>query len=285
MPRFLLPRRSTPHRVAAIALYRALLVRCSSAPLPNELQSSLRNAIQNKFRKNRNLQGPYQLGLTFRAGYETLDHLDAASAGDASSIAFLLKLIPSLPRGIARLPPQPRLSPSPPDRSKKTLACLPPGQKELDAHPRKVLSGPRHVPILASANGLPFLRLKKPQPENLSRMLRQKLDSRMSLFDKKVLLLNYWAPIAINEDMWDEILRKECGIAESKASPKWLEAISEAKVENNKLHEKHMLADRELALRMQQIVDQETELALKEGQKIVRGRKRRPRSRHLFSYP
>lgn len=30
----------------------------------------MRNAIRNKFRKNRKIQSPYQLGLVFRAGYE-----------------------------------------------------------------------------------------------------------------------------------------------------------------------------------------------------------------------
>ena len=88
MPRFLQPKNSTQHRVAgpsikriflkisrltvgsAIALYRALLSGCSSVALPDNERTSLRNAIQNKFRQNRKLQSPYQLGLSFKLGYE-----------------------------------------------------------------------------------------------------------------------------------------------------------------------------------------------------------------------
>jgi hypothetical protein len=92
MPQFLQPNKSTQHRVAgtlfevalritktnssaAIALYRALLSRCSSAPLPNDDRVSLRNAVRNKFRRSRNLQSPYLLGLSFKAGYEVCEVL------------------------------------------------------------------------------------------------------------------------------------------------------------------------------------------------------------------
>lgn len=54
----------------AIALYRALLSGCSSAALPDDDRTALRNAIRNKFRQNRKLQSPYQLGLSFQLGYE-----------------------------------------------------------------------------------------------------------------------------------------------------------------------------------------------------------------------
>lgn len=86
MPRFLQPKKSTEHRVAgpliaytrasltdsfpAIALYRALLSGCSSATLSDNDRTSLRNAIRNKFRQNRKIQSPYQLGLSFKLGYE-----------------------------------------------------------------------------------------------------------------------------------------------------------------------------------------------------------------------
>ncbi len=55
---------------SAIALYRALLTGCSSAALPDDDRTSLSNAIRNKFRQNRKLQSPYQLGLSFKLGYE-----------------------------------------------------------------------------------------------------------------------------------------------------------------------------------------------------------------------
>ncbi|KAF2272576.1 uncharacterized protein EI97DRAFT_344271, partial [Westerdykella ornata] len=276
MPRFLLPKSSTPHRVAAIALYRALLSRCTSAPLPDEDRSSLRNAVRQKFRRNRKIASARQLGLTFRAGYEILDHLDAASAGDTSSASFLTSVISNLTPGLKR-PPPPR-HPTPPPPAKKELACLPPENAVLRVRPRQVVSGPRHVPILCSANGIPFLRLTKPQPASLSRVLRQKLDTRNLLFDRKVLISNYWIPIATQEDKWDEILQQELGFRDDPEAEEdtWVGVFEQAYNDNTKQHEMHLKKDKAIAQKMLEIVDKETELALKEGQKIVRGRRHRP---------
>jgi hypothetical protein len=54
----------------AIALYRALLSRCSASPLPAEDRTSLQHAIRNKFKQNRKIQSSRQLDILFRAGYE-----------------------------------------------------------------------------------------------------------------------------------------------------------------------------------------------------------------------
>ncbi|KAF2182239.1 hypothetical protein K469DRAFT_586944 [Zopfia rhizophila CBS 207.26] len=272
MPRFLLPRRSTPHRVAAIALYRALLSRCASSLLPDEQRNSLQNAIRNQFRKNRKLQSPYQLGLTFQTGYKVLDHLDESNTGSTTSTQFLVKFVTSLPRHITR--PRRTKSPlSPPHPLRKKLACLPPEKAVLSVRPYTKVSGPRHVPILCSANGIPFLRLKKPQPPSLSRILRQKLDKRIKKFDQKTLLLNYWMPLAKHEDEWDYIIRRELG-GEGE-SVKWVDAVRKAEIENTIAYERDIARTREIAERMQRIVDSETALAIKEGQKVVRGRRRR----------
>jgi hypothetical protein len=97
MPRFLTPKKSTEHRVAgasplhthpfhaltlspAIALYRALLSGCTSAALPDDDRTALRNAIRNKFRQNRKLQSAYQLGLSFKLGYEVPYHTPHSSS-------------------------------------------------------------------------------------------------------------------------------------------------------------------------------------------------------------
>ncbi|KAF2131593.1 hypothetical protein P153DRAFT_394911 [Dothidotthia symphoricarpi CBS 119687] len=273
MPRFLQPKKSTQHRVAAIALYRALLSRCSTAALPNDDRNSLRNAIQNKFRKNRKIQSPYQLGLSFKAGYETLDHLDASTTGDTTSTKFLTTLIAAIPRGLTRTPWR-RPLPPPPSPPKERLACLPPEKAVLNVRPYANVSGPRHVPILASANGVPFLRITKPQPPALSRMLRQKLERRIDNFHRKVELVHYWMPMGRHEDEWDELINEQLEGREDNV--KWVDAIQLSDRENQEAYDKDMANDKELVKKMQRIVDAETELALKEGRTIVRGRKRRP---------
>ena len=135
-------------------------------------------------------------------------------------------------------------------------------------------SGPRHVPILASANGIPFLRLTKPQPPALSRILRQRLQRKIDLFDSKVLLSNWWLPTCQQEDEWDNLLEEQLG--KGKDTVKWTDAIRRAEIENQWAYERDLRKDRDMTKDMQAIVDKEMELALKEGQTIVRGRKRRP---------
>ncbi|KAH6860970.1 hypothetical protein BKA58DRAFT_392546 [Alternaria rosae] len=275
MPRFLQPKRSTQHRVAAIALYRALLSRCSSAPLPDDDRLSLFNAIRNKFRRNRKIQSPYQLGLSFKAGYETLDHLDASATGDTASASTLTQLISQLPRGLTRAPPiRPYEKTTLPDLPKERLACLPPERAVLNVRPYATTSGPRRVPVLASANGVPFLRLTKPQPPALSRVIQQRLRRKIELFDTRVLLENWWLPICQQEDVWDVLITAQ--LREREDTVKWADAIHDSARANQEAHEADIRKDRETTKKMQRIVDMETELALKEGQTIVRGRKRHP---------
>ncbi|CAO2650747.1 Nn.00g020390.m01.CDS01 [Neocucurbitaria sp. VM-36] len=292
MPRFLQPKKSTQHRVAAIALYRALLSRCSSVSLPENDRLSLRNAIRNKFRKNRKIQSPYQLGLSFKAGYEvtqnlpraaeplvdnsqTLDHLDVSTTGDADNAGVLTRLIANLPRGLTRSPPLSRRRLDPPtDLPKERLSSLPSERAVLNVRPYAKTSGPRHVPILASANGVPFLRLTKPQPPALSRILRQRLERKQSLFDMMIFLANWWMPLCRQEDEWDERMNRQ--LMRREDGPKWVDAIQLSERENQEAYDRGLEKDREISRKMQRIVDMETELALKEGQTIVRGRKRRP---------
>ncbi|EAT85796.1 hypothetical protein HBH56_033060 [Parastagonospora nodorum] len=277
MPRFLQPKNSTQHRVAAIALYRALLSRCSSAPLADDDRVSLRNAIRNKFRRNRNLQSPYLLGLSYKAGYETLDHLDASSNGNSASLDILKQLVPQLSKSITRTP-RPRVYPAPISPPKERLSCLPPERAVLNVRPFAKTSGPRRVPIIATANGVPFLRLTKPQPPALSRMLRQRLTSKMNLFNVKVTLGNWWLPMAQQEDEWDALVNTRAGrkLDAEEEKVQWVDAIKMSERENQAAYEKDLAKDRAYIRKMQRIVDLETKLALEEGQTIIRGRKKRP---------
>ncbi|KAF2019108.1 hypothetical protein BU24DRAFT_489138 [Aaosphaeria arxii CBS 175.79] len=268
MPQFLFPRKATRHRVAAIALYRALLSRCTSIPLADENQKELSNVVRQKFRKNRKLQSPYQIGLAFRAGYETLDHLDAASAGSEKSTSFIQKLLESLPPGIKRPPPIRR-----PATPKPTS---PPKKPVLDVRPYAQLSGPRHIPKLASANGIPFLRLTKPQPPTLTRVILQKMKRNNQRFDDRVLLGNYYMPQAEQEDEWDAILLRNLGVSKDEAGAdhiQWVNAVAHATRKNLKEFNRNTSNTLRLRDRMIEIIDKETELAKAEGQEVVRGKK------------
>lgn len=128
------------------------------------------------------------------------------------------------------------------------------------------------------------MRLKKPQPESLSRVIRQKLDNRIKMFDHKVMLANYWKPLAMYEEEWDKILEVHCGFIEEdegsvftrRREDKWQYEVILAEDANGLKYDKEMATDREVAARMVKLIDEETELATLEGQKIVRGRKNKP---------
>lgn len=148
----------------------------------------------------------------------------------------------------------------------------------LNVRPYAKVNGPRQVPILSSANGVPFLRLTKPQPANLSRVLRQKLDRRLERFHERVILSHYEMPLATQEDQWDEMLRRELGLVEGHGEARWADAVALAQRENVKWYEQEMAKDRLTAAKMQKIVDQETALAIQEGRPIARGRKERQKA-------
>ncbi|KAH7414355.1 hypothetical protein DE146DRAFT_32587 [Phaeosphaeria sp. MPI-PUGE-AT-0046c] len=277
MPRYLQPIQSTQHRVAAIALYRALLSRCSSAPLPGDDRAALRNAVQNRFRRSKNMQSPTMLGLSFKAGYEALDHLDAASTKDTASLAALTKVISKLPRNLTCAPRR-RTFASPSLSPQERLACQPPENAVLNVRPYAKTSGPRRVPLLASANGVPFLRLTKPQPPALSRVIRQRLVKKMNVFNTKVMLNNWWLPMAKQEDEWDALVRGRTGkiIDGDDDRVRWVDAIWLSEQANQEAYTRDLAYDKDMTRKMQRIVDLETAMALKEGQTIVRGRKKRP---------
>lgn len=62
----------------------------------------------------------------------------------------------------------------------------------------------RKVPVLVNARGIPFLRLKKPQPKNLSGVIRAKLEKR---WDRIVLRdrLQVDLLFAEDEEAWDKL--------------------------------------------------------------------------------
>lgn len=184
-------------------------------------------------------------------------------------------MIAELPRALTRAPTaRPLPVPQQPDPERERQAGLPPERAVLNVRPYAKTSGPRHVPILASANGVPFLRFTKPQPPMLTRIIRQRLERRQVIFDTKIFLNNWWKPMCQSEDVWDDLLRAQ--LNEGEEEGKWVDAIRLSLSHNHEAYRQENDRDKRLTKRMQYIVDKETELALKEGRTIVRGRRRRP---------
>ena len=77
--------------------------------------------------------------------------------------------------------------------------------------PYESLSGRRHVPKFVNANGLPMLRFKKPQSAFLSRVLNDKIERRIKLYDD-LRSLEEEIHMARQEDEWDRLLSEECWV-------------------------------------------------------------------------
>jgi hypothetical protein len=122
--------------------------------------------------------------------------------------------------------------------------------------PQLSLNGKRKVPVLVNARGVPFLRIKKPQPRNLSGVIRNKLERRWNRIvarDRLTAELLF----AKDEDAWDHLTN-------ATEQPTWSE---EVKLALDDVYEKVRETDRrnrQLAENMWKVVLEERELAKKE---------------------
>ncbi|KAI0517983.1 hypothetical protein F5B22DRAFT_601300 [Xylaria bambusicola] len=231
--RFLIPARSSRHRIACLALYRALLRLAPQISLPDDLatgwgpgKNPVAIHIRRAFKHNVGDTSPRILYPALSAGYRMLSVLhDAATAPNSEHHASIIKLLQSRleerKRSLANRPaPRPSYDPesdrprpgtiplivkvSPPPNafgptSKPTYA--------IPTRPRPLSelggTGKRKVPHIDMASDIPFLRLTKPQPAILSRVLRQKVNKRIARTELYTALQKEALPNAKIEDAWD----------------------------------------------------------------------------------
>lgn len=70
---------------------------------------------------------------------------------------------------------------------------------------------------MTQSGGIPFLRIRKPQPENLTRVIRSKITQKLKHNARFNILRNYYIALAEYEDRWDEHLATFCNIDAGKA--------------------------------------------------------------------
>ncbi|KAL1306987.1 hypothetical protein AAFC00_005619 [Neodothiora populina] len=304
MPKYIPPRKSGPHRIAAIALYRALLVRCDTAQVASEHRSTLRNVIRNKFRSNANLQSTVLLRNAFTAGHEALDHLHFSATGRQESTSYLADLISRLPAHMAKPPPRAQPAPTEKPASRPPLAT---GWENsaLAARPRplsQLKGGKRNIPVLVSANRIPILRTQKPVSHALSVYIHARVVQRQRRHDRRWELMEA-ARVAQGEDLWDrEIERKlqeardaeedgdQAGEEEEQSStsklvsggarePSWESEIQRALKEVGKSLLREAEKNKSWAAKMVELIDREKETAEKERKerKMMRNQERRDR--------
>lgn len=285
MPTFLPPHKSGVHRIAAIALFRALLQQCKALQntLPTPTTSQLQNLIRHRFKSQRHVTSSRQLKLGFAAGYEAIDHLDAAVAGDQSRTQVLLDLLSRAPESVKRAPKnetwerwqrqEKRKAAVREDFARRAAAKEKFFQRPVPLE--RLSGGVRRIPVLVNANHVPVLRIKKPQPLALSKYLNSRVKQRQRRHDRR-WELEELAALGRAEDRWDALVFGEYGIKEGggRRGGRWeafaIEGLKE--IQGALMREKER--NRDMAVRMQGLVDREVELRERE-----RAEKRRVRNR------
>ncbi|KAI5285335.1 hypothetical protein KEM52_002489, partial [Ascosphaera acerosa] len=267
------------------ALYRALLRRCGTLRRTGTEPANLIGLAQQQFRKLRHLDSPTRIANAFKAGREALDLLHDCVDGSQPSRIQLHTLLQSSAALASNLQTQRQAQAAtyrPTDsqdvgkrqqrraegRARRRPDALRghPGTQPLTAvRPWARVSGRRRVPVLVNARGLPFLRIKKPQPPALSRALRSYLDNRWKRVERRDRLEEEMLQ-ADAEDRWDEIVRAAMGHNETPAEREctWKLATQQALNAVNALVLKH---DREAGKRAEAMFDvvlRERELAKQE---------------------
>lgn len=131
-----------------------------------------------------------------------------------------------------------------------------PDREPILSRPRPKVPGRRRVPVLVNAGGLPYLRIKKPQPRILNFVIKSKLETRWRRIQRRERL-QVELEMARAEDRWDKIV--------GEADPEsWTVPILTSLWEVNKMIEQADNNTARLAKSMWEVVLKERELAEKE---------------------
>ncbi|KUJ20662.1 uncharacterized protein LY89DRAFT_779394 [Mollisia scopiformis] len=207
-----LPRKSSAHRIACIALYRALLKQCPHIPLPDDVPlrgntNPITHFIQKAFRKNVYHTSPKLVVTALETGYAACSLLHHAATSSPESPNPSLLQVHDLLRAQSNSYVASKLAcPPKPPPGRPASKAYPGAPKAVDIRPlpKEKLTGRRHVPKLVAVHGIfPFLRFRKPQSAYLSRVLTQKVKRKLRRFERLAEMegakeMGEW------EDVWED---------------------------------------------------------------------------------
>ena len=285
MPHYLVPRKSGIHRAACFALYRALL-RASRSRVSHEsisqndphrktcLQHGLKSPnslrVTAAFHRNSQLQAPHAIIAQLQRGYDLLAAFRAGTVPiDDVTIG---------PKTYKRRNPRCYISKKNPisngvnQASSPSIFSRPLPQSKLSG------SGIRKVPLLVNGNGIPFLRIHKPQPVALGLRIAKMILWRQKRWDNIKFLEEYSVPAARMEDKWERILIKEFGSIDELVGADLVENevyTGEGEVKNDNTHSWHIAPGeqdqrprKKSRLRMVKFADAVNEALKEERQKL-----------------
>jgi len=289
---FVNPRKSAAHKLACSALYRSLL-RQSIRFADETTSTALVNLIRHRFHYDQSINSPTVICDTLKKGRQARTVIQAAADGSPTALAQLTSTLDQVAKHSSELADlrthQNSLrSPTSPGklskiahvqdlRSKQWAEKIPNPIPVLDRPvPQEQLPNPekpRRVPILASSQGIPFLRYKAgAQSPKLSRILRD-IYARDFKRWEAIIRLQDEIEHARLEDDWDKILCAQSGYQDTPdtlneyergTTKSWTEDTKVALKEMQQKHKESASRKTEMTFRMWDIVQREKELATRE---------------------
>ncbi|CAG8983644.1 hypothetical protein HYALB_00004075 [Hymenoscyphus albidus] len=278
-PAHFIPQKSGAHRIACIALYRALLNQCSRIPLPPEYFARgpinpIKHLIRKKFKQNQDVTSHQRIVKILKTGYAYEALLRSTANDDPTSKSQLFSLLTTI-QNEAQI-----ASVTIPNPPKKPLArparpvAIPGAPKVLDIRPlplSEIKGGIRHAPTITfPSNGLfATLKFKKEVPSYVARVIRQKDERRIKLIDRLQLLDVLLMEVEYEEE-WEELVMD---VAEEEGKVRatetevwgfWRNELGAALADTKTILSRFIRAANRDGKRMMEIVEQERELALKE---------------------
>jgi hypothetical protein len=116
----------------------------------------------------------------------------------------------------------------------------------------EIKSDVRRLPVLIGANGYPFIRVKKPQPEYLNRVLRDKIERKSVRLERVIEFGGERLDLAVEEQEWDERL----GLS-GRGEGNWQKVLVEEAQRVGVQMQNESVRTGELGRRMTEVVDRE----------------------------
>lgn len=219
MPSFYNPARDSRHRAACFALYRALLRQSQRVFLPAELTSRpdwihpITYLVKSGFRRNKIDTSPRLVTSALRSGYRFLTLLARAQDISSASHAEVITFLRSRQKAFPPPRPPPSVAPAKPCPTPLLTKVSGPGERPLYRPtvrplPLHDLSGTRKVPVFDDAQGIPFLRIGKPESHSHANFLKYKAARRQLRISAFQELWEERRLGASEEDMWEATIEK-----------------------------------------------------------------------------
>ncbi|KAF6822875.1 DNA repair protein [Colletotrichum musicola] len=231
-----IPARNSRHRIAVIALYRALARQARGINLPQDVcrhgKNPVPELVKRGFRRNKADVSQRLVFAALSAGYKFITLFRNAQVEGSKEHSEIVAYLREKNELIARSEANQRRRRKP--RKPRSLRGLPPPPPVLKKvskegerpryvsprypRPRDSFKGRRKIPhVVVTSSDHVFLRQKSPQPRAVTNLLRRKQARKMRMVDYMTGVREGGAQFAEAEDKWDRLVRKELerqGLAE-----------------------------------------------------------------------